>query len=96
MIKNPQTRIPSWNVPISHNEHACMYQIDLTDAFTKQDVSDLMANTSWAIRSTIDIVPEASQLAAIFGRAYNSIYPSLLIDIQLGKIGKAIDHNTAS
>ena len=61
-----------------------------------QDVSDLMANTSWAIRSTIDIVPEASQLAAIFGRAYNSIYPSLLIDIQLGKIGKAIDHNTTS
>ena len=75
-----------------------MYQIDLTDTFTEQDVSDLMANTStsWAIRSTIDIVPEASQVAAIFGRAYNSIYPLLLIDIQLGKIGKAIDHNTTS
>ena len=73
-----------------------MYQIDLTDTFTNQDVSDLMANTSWAIRSTIDIVPEASKVAAIFRRAYNSIYPSLLLDIQLGKIGKAIDHNTTS
>mgnify|MGYP001023209704 CR=1 FL=1 len=73
-----------------------MYQIDLTYTFTKQDVSDLMENASWVIRSTIDIVPEASQFAAIFRRAYYSIYPSLLIGIQLGKIGKAIDHNTTS
>ena len=72
-----------------------MYQ-DLTDTFKKQDMSDLMANTPWTIRSTIDIVSEASQVTAIFGRAYNSIYPLLLIDIQLGKIGKAIDHNTTS
>ena len=61
--------------PAGHNEHACMYQIDLTNTVTAHDVSDLLADTSWAIRSTIDIVPEASQFAAIFGRAYYSIYP---------------------
>ena len=59
-------------------------------------MSDRLADTSWAIRSTIDIVPEAAQFAVIFGRAYYYIYPSLPINIQLGKIGKAIDHKSTS
>ena len=73
---------------------ACMYQIDLTDTFKAQDVSDLMVTTSWTIHSTINIVPEASHFAAIFERAYYSIYPLLPINIQLGKIGKAIDQTS--
>ena len=63
----------------------CTSKIDMADTVTAQDVSDFLADTSWTICSTIDIMPEASQFTAIFRRAYYSIYLSLLIGIQLGK-----------
>jgi len=46
-----------------------MYLLELTYTLPEQNFSDCLANTSWAIRSTIDIMPEAAQFAVIFGGA---------------------------
>ena len=71
-------------------------EINMADIVSGQDVSDFLADTLWAIRSTHHIVQKSSPGVAIFGR-------DMLFDIPFvtnwHKIGgfrqKQTDHNTA-